>query len=160
MGRNFDDVLKGFAPERRARIEANADAKHKQYLALKELRRARNMTQVQLAEVLGIQQASVAKMEKGGDVMLSTLRRFIEAMGGKLEIVATMPGSEPVNLERIGDLAEETVRPRKAPKLAKAAEQAWGLAADAEKVKPSTRHQSRTGRVKASPVGETGLKRA
>ena len=94
MGRNFDDVLKGFAPERRARIEANADAKHKQYLALKELRRARNMTQVQLAEVLGIQQASVAKMEKGGDVMLSTLRRFIEAMGGKLEIVATMPGSE------------------------------------------------------------------
>lgn len=114
MGRNFDDVLKSFSPERQARIEANADRTHAQYLALKELRRARAMTQVQIAEILGIQQASVAKIEKSGDMMLSTLSRFIEAMGGKLEIVATMPGMPPVTLSRIGDIDEQPERPRKA----------------------------------------------
>ncbi len=113
MARPFREAFEKFAPERRAAIESNAEVLHKKYLALKDLRRARAMTQVQVAEVLGIQQATVAKMEKSSDMMLSTLSRFIEAMGGKLEIIATMPGMPPVILSRIGDIDEQPEPRRK-----------------------------------------------
>ena len=148
MGRKFEDVLKGFTPERRARIEANADAKHKQYLALKELRIAHHMTQEQIAETLSIQQSSVAKMEKGGDMLLSTLMRFIKAMGGTMEIVVTMPDGSQVKLERMGDLNDAEAPPEKRSKAGRYEKLAFG----AEAVKPAKRARVHAGRVKASPA--------
>ena len=58
---------------------------------LAELRRARRLSQEELAQVLDVGQASIAKLEKRTDMYVSTLRRFVEAIGGDLEIVAKFP---------------------------------------------------------------------
>ena len=76
---------------RRAGIKARAMLND---MALTELRQARRLSQDELATTLQINQAAVSKMEKRTDMYLSTLRRFIEAMGGKLEIVARFPEGE------------------------------------------------------------------
>jgi transcriptional regulator with XRE-family HTH domain len=60
-------------------------------MPLHELRRARQLSQEQLAEELGATQPEISKIENRTDMYVSTLRRFIEAMGGKLEIVAHFP---------------------------------------------------------------------
>jgi len=74
-------------------------------MALSELRQARLLSQEEIAASLRINQAAVSKMEKRTDMYLSTLRRFIEAMGGKLEIVARFPeGEVRVNqFEKLGN---------------------------------------------------------
>jgi hypothetical protein len=77
-----------------------------QTLSLSELRRARAMTQEQLAADLHVGQASIAKLERRTDMYLSTLRRFVEAMGGELDIVARFPDQPQVRLRGIGELAE------------------------------------------------------
>jgi len=70
-------------------------------MALDELRAARELTQERLAETLGIKQASVSKIERRADLYVSTLARFIEAMGGELEIRAVFPEGS-VRLKRFG----------------------------------------------------------
>jgi transcriptional regulator with XRE-family HTH domain len=89
-------------PERRARIEAAADRLHAEYLTLKDLRKARHLTQVRLAEALGIRQATVAKMEQQSDLLLSTLRGYMAAMGGKLRLTVEFPDRPPVSLRGVG----------------------------------------------------------
>jgi transcriptional regulator with XRE-family HTH domain len=93
MAKSFKALVENLPPERRRRI-----AKRKQQLlaelALNELRQARRLTQQQLAESLNISQASVSKMESQSDMYVSTLRRFLEAMGGELRIVAAFPDGE------------------------------------------------------------------
>jgi transcriptional regulator with XRE-family HTH domain len=76
-----------------------------QELSLVELRRARAMTQQQLASDLQVGQASIAKLERRTDMYLSTLRRFLEAMGGELDIVVRFPDQPQVRLRGIGELA-------------------------------------------------------
>ena len=78
------------SPESRARSEAMT----REMLAnmpLDELRAARELTQQHLAEILQIKQASVSKMERRTDMYIGTLSKFIEAMGGQLEIRAIFP---------------------------------------------------------------------
>ena len=66
------------------------------------LRAARQMTQVNLAQVLGVNQSAVSKLEKRTDMYLSTLRSYIEAMGGELEIQAVFPEGS-VRIEMLGE---------------------------------------------------------
>ncbi len=83
-------------------------------LSLAELRRARLLTQDQLAADLHVNQASIAKLERRTDMYLSTLRHLVEAMGGELEIVARFPDQPQVRLRGIGELTEDA-RPPDAP---------------------------------------------
>jgi transcriptional regulator with XRE-family HTH domain len=106
MGVSLNDKLKQLPEDRRARILAEADRLHAEYLTLQELRKAKRLTQAQLAEALGIRQATIAQMEKRSDLMLSTLRSYVEAMGGKLRLTVEFPGQEPVALEGLGDTEE------------------------------------------------------
>lgn len=101
---NLTDKLAQLAPERRAAIEAEGDRLHAEYLTLKDLRKARELTQHQLAESLGVRQATVAQMEKRSDLMLSTLRSYVRAMGGELDLTVTFPGKPAVHLAQLGDL--------------------------------------------------------
>ncbi len=103
MGTTLKEKMAQLAPERRARIEAEADRLQKEYLTLKELRRARELTQQQLAQSLNVRQATVAQLEKRADLMLSTLRGYVEAMGGRLELTVEFPGKPPVALKGFGD---------------------------------------------------------
>ena len=103
MGRSLNEKLDEQPADRRERILAEADRLHAEYLTLQQLRKAREMTQVQLAQVLNIRQSTVAQMEKRSDLMISTLRNYIEAMGGTLSLVVEFPDRPPVYLERLGD---------------------------------------------------------
>jgi hypothetical protein len=89
MARKFRDLYEEMPPTTRQRIEARVD--HTLALPLNELREARQLPQQQLAESLASGQAAVSKLERRTDMYVSTLRRFIEAMGGELEIIARFP---------------------------------------------------------------------
>ena len=67
---------------------------------------AKKQTQGEIAKKLGVRQASIAKLEKRSDVMLSTLRNYIEAMGGKLELLVEFPDSKPITITKLGDTEE------------------------------------------------------
>jgi len=103
MARTLREKLDTLDAERRARIEGEADRLHTKYLTLQKLRKAKDLTQVQLAEVLGISQATVAKYERQSDLLLSTLSSYVKAMGGRLNLVVQFPGKEPVTLEGLGE---------------------------------------------------------
>ncbi|MEE8297406.1 MAG: XRE family transcriptional regulator [Hyphomicrobium sp.] len=75
-------------------------------MPLQELRQARALSQEQLAEILQIEQASVSKMERRTDMYISTLRKFIEAMGGELDITARYPEGS-VRLNQFKDLDQD-----------------------------------------------------
>ena len=85
--RPFRELTKDFTPARRARIAARA-ATLREQMTLEELRKARSLSQEEVAESLAIGQPAVAKLEKRTDMHVSNLRRYIEALGGTLEITA------------------------------------------------------------------------
>jgi transcriptional regulator with XRE-family HTH domain len=74
-------------------------------MTLYQLREARNLTQVSLARVLNVNQGAVSRMEKRTDMYVSTLRNFIKAMGGQLQVKAVFPEGE-VQIEQFESLAE------------------------------------------------------
>ena len=97
------------SPDARARAEGGR-ARLGAEMDLAELRRAMRLSQEEIAAVLNISQGAVAKMEKRADMLVGTLRRFIEAMGGKLEIVARFP-DRSVRIETFGSLSGEIPMP-------------------------------------------------
>lgn len=90
MAKKFSDLRAQMSPESQVRAEAQAQAMLAE-MPLNELRQARGLSQKMLAEVLQVQQPSIAKLEKRTDMYLSTLRSHIEAMGGQLEVIARFP---------------------------------------------------------------------
>ena len=102
MARKFADLRAQMSPESRARAEAKAQAMLAE-MPLNELRQARGLSQKMLAEVLHVQQPSIAKIEKRTDMYISTLRSHIEAMGGELEVVARFPDGA-VKISNFSDL--------------------------------------------------------
>lgn len=110
MGTTLKDKMAQLPPARRARIEDEAERLHAEYLTLKELRKAKALTQENMAKTLGIRQATVAQMEKRSDLMLSTLRSYVEAMGGTLCLTVAFPDREPVSLTGLGDVDEPAPR--------------------------------------------------
>jgi len=112
MARTLKDKLAALDPARRAGVEAEADRLHTEYLTLKELRKAKDFTQVQLAQTLGIQQATVAKYERQSDLLLSTLSSYVQAMGGSLKLMVEFPGKKPVALDGLGETEEPRRRRR------------------------------------------------
>ncbi len=101
MAKNFKQLQEKMSPERRTRVKARVDAALKT-LALDELREARKLTQTQLATLLEVDQGSVSKMERRTDMYISTLRSYIEAMGGALQIRAVFPDGE-VQIHQFGE---------------------------------------------------------
>jgi transcriptional regulator with XRE-family HTH domain len=91
MSIQFDDYLSNLPKERQQSIKKRADELIAEEATLRQLREARERSQVEMAEKLHIKQAAVSKLERRTDMYLSTLRNYIEAMGGTLEIVARFP---------------------------------------------------------------------
>lgn len=98
----FSTLLDKMSPEAKAEIDIRSQALGLE-MDLAELRRARKLSQEQLASVLEVSQGSVAKMEKRTDLYISSLRRFIEAMGGELEITARFP-DRSVSIKKFSEL--------------------------------------------------------
>lgn len=107
MANKFSELRAQMSPESQARAEAKAQA----WLAempLNELRQARGLSQKMLAEILHVQQPSIAKIEKRTDMYLSTLRSHIEAMGGELDVVARFPDGA-VRITNFSDLEKDAM---------------------------------------------------
>lgn len=101
--RSFEELRRSLGSERRARNE-RATTVMLNELALRELRQLREKTQKQLAHDLKIGQPAVARLEKRADMYVSNLRKYVEALGGQLEIVARFPDTS-VTIKNFGELA-------------------------------------------------------
>lgn len=96
--------LKSLPARRRKKVEARAAELIAEELSLRDLRKARAKTQTAVAKELGIGQEGVSRIEKRSDLMLSTLRSYVEAMGGKLHLVAAFPDRPPVELQGLATM--------------------------------------------------------
>ena len=103
MAVNVDDKIKRLNPDQRKKVEARATDLMAEEMTLRELRHARKLTQVRIAKKLGITQDSVSRLEKRSNLLLSTLRKTVEAMGGTLSLVAEFPDRAPVVLSGIAE---------------------------------------------------------
>jgi len=114
--RPFKELTAKFSRERRARV-AERVAELKSEMALAELRQARERSQEELARTLKVKQPAVAKLEKRADMYVSNLRRYIEALGGSLEITATFPEGR-VTITNFSELATAAPNRRRRRKAA------------------------------------------
>ena len=90
-------------PARRQRIEERAAELIAEEMTLRQLRKARQLTQARVAAELGITQDGVSRLEQRSDLLLSTLRKTVEAMGGSLSLIARFPDRPPVELTGIAE---------------------------------------------------------
>ncbi len=101
MPTSVEDKIGKLGVAQRKKVEARAAALIAEEMTLRELRHARKLTQVRMAKKLGITQDGVSRLEKRSDLLLSTLRKTVQAMGGSLSLVAEFPDREPVVLSGI-----------------------------------------------------------
>lgn len=104
MGRTRSEMIAALPPARRRKIAARAAELVAEVEGLKALRQLAERSQVEMAATLKIKQPSVHKIEKQTDLYLSTLRRFVEAAGGTLELRIELPGKGTMHLTGVGDL--------------------------------------------------------
>ena len=100
---NVDDKIKKLIPAQRKKVEVRAVELIAEEMTLRDLRKARALTQARMAEQLGITQDGVSRLEKRSDLLLSTLRKTVEAMGGSLSLIAEFPDRAPVVLTGIAE---------------------------------------------------------
>jgi predicted XRE-type DNA-binding protein len=113
MAKKFEALRNKMSLERQQAVEKRVQ-KIITEMPLADLRKARQLTQSQIGELLKISQASVSKMEGQTDMYLSTMKRFVEAMGGELEIVAKFPEG-PIRINAFSELNENSGDTMKAP---------------------------------------------
>lgn len=104
MGRSRQEIMATLSAEDKASVDARVSELLGEVEGLKALRLLTKRSQEQIAQGLGIKQPAVLKMERQTDLYLSTLRRFVEAAGGKLELRIELPGTGPIRLTGMGDL--------------------------------------------------------
>ena len=101
MATTLKDKMAALSPERRQKVEARAAELAAEELSLRDLRHAHRLTQEDVGESLGIGQEGVSRLEKRSDLLISTLRGYVEAMGGHLQLIAEFPNRPPVILSGI-----------------------------------------------------------
>ena len=93
MVKKFSALRAKMSPDAQARSAARAEAMLLE-MQLQELRKSRNVTQVELADLMQVEQASISKLERREDMYVSTLREYVRALGGELKLVAAFPDGE------------------------------------------------------------------
>lgn len=105
--KNVDRIRKQLSPVRRRKIAARAAMLIAEERSLQELRQAHKLTQRRMAQALGIGQDSVSRLEQRSDLLISTLRGYVEALGGRLSLIAEFPNQNPVVLSGIAALSAD-----------------------------------------------------
>ena len=100
MVKKLDDVLNDLPPKRRAKVNARAA----ELATLRDLRIAALQTQEDMAQALGVGQDTISRLEQRSDMLLSTMRRYVEAMGGRLDLIATFPNRPSVRVAHLADM--------------------------------------------------------
>jgi Helix-turn-helix domain len=109
LGRSLEEVIASMSPESQARIAERSAELHAEVEGLKALRKLAARSQEQIAQSLGVKQPAIVKIERQTDLYLSTLRRFVEAAGGTLELRVELPGSGVMRLTGMGELNASAV---------------------------------------------------
>ena len=115
MGETLKERLNKLPAARRVKVEARAAELLAAEMSLKDLRKARELTQEHMAELLGIGQEGISRLEKRSDLLISTLRNYVARMGGQLELVVRFPDRPAVLLQDLAELGA-AARERPAPK--------------------------------------------
>lgn len=102
--KTLKDKLQTLPVNRRRKIARRTNLLIAEEMTMRDLRKARNITQVEMAKSLGVKQEQVSRIEKRTDLHLSTLKRSIEAMGGELILTAKFPDGAPVRLTGFAEL--------------------------------------------------------
>ena len=102
--KTLEQKLKEISPKRQEKIKARTRELVAREMSLRELRHAVNKTQKTLARTLNMGQDGVSRLEKRSDLLLSTLRNYVEAVGGSLTLVAQFPDQEPIAIGGLGDI--------------------------------------------------------
>ena len=101
MVKKLEDILSALPAKRKSKITQRAA----ELATLRDLRVAASQTQAEMAQTLGVRQDTISRLEQRSDMLLSTMRRYVEAMGGQLEIVATFPNRPSVKLANLADIS-------------------------------------------------------
>jgi hypothetical protein len=104
MARTLDEVIRGLPPDQQREIEARAAQLIEEEMTLRDLRKAHELTQTRMAAALHISPDGLSRIETRCDFLLSTLRSHVEAMGGKLRLVAEFPDRRPVTISGLNML--------------------------------------------------------
>ena len=89
MAKKFSELRARMSPDSQARAAARAEA-----MLLEELRKARSITQIEVARSMSVEQAAISRLERREDMYVSTLRDYIRALGGELKLVASFPDAD------------------------------------------------------------------
>ncbi len=103
MSVNVNGIIRKLSPALRKKVEDRAAEIIAEEMSLRDLRKARKLTQTRVARKLGITQDSVSRLEKRSDLLISTLRKAVKAMGGSVRIVAEFPDRAPVVLSELSE---------------------------------------------------------
>lgn len=106
MATTLKDKLKKLSPERQKKIEARSAELIAEEMTRQELRQSLKLTQAQIAQRLQIDQGNVSRIEQRTDLMLSTLRKYIEALGGELQLVVRFPDDQIITLTGVFESEE------------------------------------------------------
>ena len=98
----LNKIIAGFSPTRRKNIKARAKELIAEELALRDIRKSRALTQEQVAKRLGGKQVYVSRMESRSDVKVSTLRDYVKAIGGELQLMVTFPEGAKASIKSSG----------------------------------------------------------
>jgi hypothetical protein len=115
LGGLYRQIIAALPAARQARVNARFAELKDQVNSLGELRRVAGKAQADVAAALNIKQPSVSKIEQQADLYLSTLRGYVEAIGGELALVVNLPDHAPLRLSGFGDLATEDTTTRQRP---------------------------------------------
>ncbi len=108
-GKILQNIWDNLPDERKQRIQARTEELEAEYLTLQELRKAVGLTQAEVSRSLQMPQSNLSRLERESDMLLSTLRKYIDAIGGNLTILIELPNKPPVRLNTLSDLVSKDV---------------------------------------------------
>lgn len=109
MAKKLAQIMEEIPIERRNKIEARAKELIAEQMTLRDLRKARELTQERMADFLKIRQDSVSRIEKRTDLLISTLRSYVEAMGGDLQLIVKFPDRPSVIITGLAELEDQVL---------------------------------------------------
>ena len=109
----LDEFTKDFTPEERAKVAARTAELVEEELTLRDLRQAQHLTQERMAELMGVEQENVSRLERRADLLLSTLSSYVTAMGGRLRLVAEFPNRQPIAIALADITGAAPVKPHR-----------------------------------------------
>jgi transcriptional regulator with XRE-family HTH domain len=104
---NVNDIIASLPPDRQAKIKARAAELIAEEMTLQDLRKAREFTQIRMAELLNMRQENVSRLERRADLLVSTLQSYIAAMGGELSLVVEFKDRPPVKIAGLTSMIDD-----------------------------------------------------